>query len=141
MKKIKNKRIEIFLRGILNVFKLLGCTILGLGGMTAIFWVLNFLTTISVWLTISFIVALGAAAYILYYYLSTAEILKDFEKERETCMEEVKRCEEELEKHKRKFDNDEEPELYNAHTIARWECHLTGATMRLEEVERRIKNL
>ena len=141
MMKIKNKRTEIFLRSILNVFKMLGCVILGLGGMTAIFWVLNFLTTISVWLTVSFIVALGAAAYIFYYYRTTASVLKDFEKERECCMEEVKRCEKELEKHKRKFDNDEEPELYNSHTIARWESHLTGAVMRLEEVEHRIKNL
>ena len=141
MKKIKNKRIEIFLRGVLNIFKIIGFIALGFAGATSIMWLLNFLTTISVWLTIAVIAGLCAAAYIIYYYCSTAEILKDLEKERETCLEEVSRCEGELEKHKRKFDNDEEPELYNAHTIARWECHLTGATMRLEEVERRIKNL
>lgn len=141
MMKIKNKRTEIFLRGILNIFKILGCIALGFSGMTAILWVLNFLTTISVWLTIGFIIGLAAAAYILYYYLSTASILKDLEKEREGCLEEVKRCEEELEKHKWKWMNDEDPQLYNAHTVACWESHLTGAVMRLEEVDRRIKNL
>ena len=141
MMKIKNKRIEIFLRGVLNIFKILGFIALGFAGATGIMWLLNFLMTVSVWLTIAVIAGLCATGYVIYYYLSTAEILKDLEKERETCLEEVKRCEEELEKHKWKFYNDEEPELYNAHSIARWECHLKGATMRLEEVDRRIKNL
>lgn len=141
MKKIKNKRTEIFLRGVLNIFKILGFIALGFVGATGILWLLNFLMTVSVWLTIAVIAGLGVAVYILYYYFSTAEILKDLEKEREVCLEEVKRCEGELEKHKWKFYNDEEPELYNAHSIARWESYLKGATMRLEEVDRRIKNL
>ena len=141
MKKIKNKRIEIFLRGVLNIFKILGFVALGFVGATGIIWLLNFLVTISIWLTIAVIAGLCAAAYVIYYYFSTAEILKDLEKEKEVCLEEVKRCEGELEKHKWKFYNDEEPELYNAHSIARWECHLKGATIRLNEVESRIKNL
>ena len=141
MMKIKNKRIEIFLRGVLNIFKILGFVALGFVGATGIIWLLNFLVTISVWLTIAVIAGLCAAAYVIYYYLSTASILKDLEKEREACMEEVKRCEGELEKHKWKWMNDEEPQLYNEHTIHAWECHLTGAVMRLEEVDRRIKNL
>lgn len=141
MMKIKNKRTEIFLRGVLNILKILGFIALGFVGATSIMWLLNFLMTISVWLTIAVIAGLCAAAYVIYYYFSTAEILKDLEKERETCLEEVKRCKGELEKHKWKFYHDEEPELYNAHSIARWESYLKGATMRLEEVDRRIKNL
>ena len=141
MMKIKNKRIEIFLRGVLNIFKILGFISLGFVGATGIMWLLNFLMTVSVWLTIAVIAGLCAAAYVIYYYCSTAEILKELEKEKEICLEEVKRCEEELETHKWKWMNDEDPQLYNEHTIHAWECHLKSATIRLNEVNHRIKNL